>query len=75
MVQYLRRVSDKTRHLSQHLSQYRASISSHIPGVGVRSDMLVQVEAGLASKTQHTMEDIQMLYKEMKTLKSHIEQV
>ena len=46
-----------------------------VGGVGVRREVLEQVEAGLARKTRDTMEDIERLYREMKILKTHLEQV
>ena len=43
-----------------------------VAGVGVRREVLVQVEAGLARKTWDTMEDIERHYREMKIPKTHI---
>ena len=77
LVLYLQSVEAQTRCLSHHLSQVRGRVttSSLVGGVGVRREVLVQVEAGLARKTRDTLEDIEKLYREMKILKTHLEQV
>ena len=46
-----------------------------VGGVGVRREVLVQVEAGLVRKTRDTMEEIERLYRDMKILKTHLEKV
>merc|ERR1719341_381553 len=69
-VLYLQSVETQTRRLAHHISQMRGRAA----GMGVRGDMMVQVEAGLARQTRDTLEDIERLYREMKILKMHLEQ-
>ena len=72
MENYLHWVEGQTRCMAQQMSHYRARVST--PGVP-RSELLVQVQAGLCSKTHDTVQDIEILYQEMRILKTYLEQV
>ena len=75
LVIHMQNIKAQTKFLTRRLAQLRGCVSNKIPEVGVRRDILVQIDAGLAGKTRDTLEDIETLYNEMKTIKEHIEWV
>ena len=75
VVIHMRNIEARMKFLTRRLAQLRGCVSNKIPEVWVRRDILVQIDAGLSSKTRDTLEDIETLYNEMKTLKEHIERV
>ena len=75
VVIHMQNIEAQTKFLTRRLAQLRGCVSNKLPEVGVRREILVQIDAGLASKTTDTLEDIETLYNELKTLKEHIEKV